>query len=471
MPDPFSSPGLRPFTYGSTHMDTDLNALRAAIAAEVNRREFERADALLEQASPEARRHVLQDLTRCFDPVDLAPFLPAVPGTESPHSSIESAPVDAAAEVRARGLYNRLRNSPLGRYLNHPRVMGLLMRARQRPGGATVRNVLILLIRAVVMRIPGLRRLAHIAVALRALPERLAALEYHAADGAARLRSVALQAQDQVNQGLYTHALAAQQNAEYLLHRLCALEQRVRAHHALVTTAPSGSSDTAAPPASMPADLYVDFEARFRGSSEQIRERLAANLPLFVPLAHVSDAPVLDIGCGRGEWLQLLGEAGIAALGVDSNPSMVQQCREAGLQAEAGDALDHLQGLADNSLSGLTAFHVIEHVPLDVLIRLIDEARRVVRPGGLILLETPNPENLIVGACNFYTDPTHRNPLPPALMAFLLEARGFERVSIDRRHPADPALRLPDDESPQSATLNRLLFGAQDYAAIGYVPH
>ena len=87
-----------------------------------------------------------------------------------------------------------------------------------------------------------------------------------------------------------------------------------------------------------------------------------------------------------------------------------------------------------------------------------------------MLFETPNPENLITGACNFYVDPTHRNPLPPALVAFLLQARGFERVDIDRRHPADSSLLLQGNDPAISGPLNALLFGAQDYAAIGYVP-
>lgn len=450
-------------------MDIDLKTLRAAIAAEVNRREFERADAARGTEGPARPERELQDIVRAFEPVDLEPFLPEPPPVAEP---VVQAAGDAAAEVRARGLYNKLRNSPLGKYLGHPRVMGLLMRARERPGGATLRNVVILVVRAIVLRIPGLNRLAHIVSALRRLPERLAALEYQAADSSARLRSVALQTQDQVNQGLYTHALAAQQNTECLLHRLQRLEQRVREHHALVTFAPAepGQPCIEAAPALMPADLYVDFEARFRGSSEQIRQRLEANLPRFRAVAMVCPEPVLDLGCGRGEWLQLLSEAGIAAIGVDSNPSMVQQCTDAGLQARVGDALEYLSALPDNSLAGLTAFHVIEHLPLDVLIRLVDQARRVVRPGGIVLFETPNPENLIVGACNFYTDPTHRNPLPPALVGFLLEARGFVRVEIDRRHPADPTLRLQGQDSQVTEPLNRLLFGPQDYAAIGYAP-
>jgi len=179
---------------------------------------------------------------------------------------------------------------------------------------------------------------------------------------------------------------------------------------------------------------------------------------------------VLDLGCGRGEWLQLLKEENIPAIGVDFNTAMIQCCTDAGLEAYVGDALQYLAALPANSLGGLTAFHIIEHLPLDVFIRLIDEARRVVRPGGVVLFETPNPENLIVGACNFYIDPTHRNPLPPALVAFLLKARGFERVEIDRRHPGDPALLLKGDDEAITGPLNRLLFGAQDYAAIGYAP-
>jgi O-antigen chain-terminating methyltransferase len=357
--------------------------------------------------------------------------------------------------------------------------MNFLTRARQRPGGATLKNVFIMLARGVIFRIPGAQRTAYVLAAARSMPERLNALEYHIADGNTRLRNIGLQVQNQTNQSLYTHALAIQQNEQYLMGRMQLLERRAReqvmALAQLQSQGPGAGAGLQALPArveepGMPAELYLEFEASFRGSREMIRERLKSNLGYFRENAGVLSEPVLDLGCGRGEWLQLLKEENIPAIGVDTNTAMIQCCTDAGLEAYVGDALQYLAGLPAHSLAGLTAFHIIEHLPLEVFIRLIDEARRVVRPGGVVLFETPNPENLIVGACNFYIDPTHRNPLPPALVAFLLKARGFERVEIDRRHPADPALLLQGNDEAITGPLNRLLFGAQDYAAIGYAP-
>lgn len=447
-------------------MDIDLLALQKAIAAEVARREYEAltsADATGEQA---AGAPVLPaDLVRAYELLELESFLPPGHWVE-PTVSPAAQATQADAQQRARGLYTRLTATPLRRVINHPRVTGLLRRAQQRPGGATVGNLARVVLSGVVRRIPGAHRMLHVLIVLRYLPERLRDLEYHVADGNTRLRSLGLQIQDQANQSLYSQGLAIQQNQAYLLERIKRLEQQVRQQR------PSQAATTAEPvvAADMPADMYVAFEDRFRGSSEQIRERLQANVPLLQAVVLGHDRPVVDLGCGRGEWLRLLADSEIQALGIDTNPSMVEHCRANGLQAEVADALAYLRQQPEKSLPAITAFHVIEHVPLAVLVELIDEALRVIRPGGLVLFETPNPENLIVGACNFYTDPTHRNPLPPALMAFMLESRGFTNVRIDRRHPADPALLLNGEDQALTQTLNRLLFGAQDYAVIGYAP-
>ena len=455
-------------------MTIDLKKLQKAIEAEVNRREFERVVANKDNTT--GPNLVPQDIVRAFEPVEIEAYLPPSlakadePVAESIEPTIE-APKDPS-------LYRKLRGLPVvGKYIGHHRVMHFLTRVRQRPGGVTFKNVSVMLLRAVLLRIPGGYRFARILVSLRYLPESMDSLHFHISDANTRLRTIGLQVQGQVNQSLYTHALAIQQNEQYLITRVQLLERRLREQALTIAQLQeqgAGVTTQALPlrveDAGMPPELYLEFEARFRGSKEMIRERLKANIDYFRGNSAAFSDPILDLGCGRGEWLQLLEDEGIPSIGVDSNTAMVQCCIDAGLEAYAADALQYLAALPSNSLGGLTAFHIIEHLPIDVFIRLIDEALRVVRPGGVVLFETPNPENLIVGACNFYVDPTHRNPLPPALVAFLLEARGFERVEIDRRHPGDPALHLKGNDEAITSPLNRLLFGEQDYAAIGYVP-
>lgn len=455
-------------------METDIKALQAAIASEVNRREFERCATNDGNIAPTGEFAEHQDLVHAFDPIDLGAYAPP------PTTQVELPDAVITAESRALHLYHRLRGTPLGKYLDHPRVAGLLARARQRPGGATLGNVSTLMLRAIILRVPFFGKLAlrsaHILATLRRLPERLADLEttqsHHIGDNNLRLNGLARQVQDQTNQGLYTQALSTQQNEQRLLARIRRLEQNLRELNARATPAhitsprlPARSEENDLPP-----DLYVDFEAHFRGHPDQISQRLKAYLPRLRAHAAIIPGPVLDLGCGRGEWLRHLTQENIQCQGIDSNPSMVRLCTEQGLKAQVADALDFLTQQPAQSLAALTAFHLIEHLPLPVLVRLLDQARRVLKPGGLILFETPNPENLIVGACNFYIDPTHRNPLPPALTAFLLQARGYTQVEIERRHPADPALRLVSTDEGLATPLNNLLFGPQDYAVIGYVP-
>lgn len=213
-------------------------------------------------------------------------------------------------------------------------------------------------------------------------------------------------------------------------------------------------------------NFYAQFEETFRGSREDIRNRVSVHADrVALTGAGAPDRPVLDIGCGRGEWLEVLEARGLAAYGIDTNDVTVSACRARGLDARRAEALDHLRSLADGSIGGVTAFHVAEHLPLDVLADLLDESLRVLRPGGVLLLETPNPENLLVGGMTFYNDPTHRNPLPPAMLEFLVRQRGFSDTEIVRLHPFPDDHLLPED-GEIGRRLNRLLYGPQDYAVV-----
>ena len=194
--------------------------------------------------------------------------------------------------------------------------------------------------------------------------------------------------------------------------------------------APAASATSASPRFDA---LYFAFEQRFRGTREEIRQRLRYYLPLLRDSAVGREgSPVLDVGCGRGEWLELLRDENITARGIDINPAMVQECREHDLDVVAADAIAQLRRLPDNALGALTGFHIVEHISLETLLELIEQARRVVEPGGLVIFETPNPENIVVGACNFYVDPTHQRPLPPVMTQFLVESGGFSDVEIHR---------------------------------------
>jgi O-antigen chain-terminating methyltransferase len=180
-------------------------------------------------------------------------------------------------------------------------------------------------------------------------------------------------------------------------------------------------------------DFYRAFEDKYRGSRETIKQRLRAYAGFITPLAtHFQPATALDLGCGRGEWLELLHENGFAAHGVDLDDGMLAACRERGLQAENAEAVAALRALPDASLALVSAFHLVEHIPFDALQQLVREALRVLRPGGLLIMETPNPENLVVGASSFYMDPSHLKPIPPRLLSFLTEHAGFGRHKVIR---------------------------------------
>lgn len=221
----------------------------------------------------------------------------------------------------------------------------------------------------------------------------------------------------------------------------------------------------------IPNASYLGFEDEFRGSREDIKRRVAVYVPkLREAGAGMQSFPILDLGCGRGELLEVLRSEGLVASGVDSNAAAVELCRALNLDVKVGDAFAVLGGISDGSLGGLSALHVVEHLPFELVVKLLDEALRVLRPGGILILETPNPKNVLVGSCNFYIDPTHRNPVHPQTLHYLVEARGMVGVETLPLHPFPKEMQVPVGDSPMARLFNELFFGPQDYAVLGRRP-
>ena len=251
---------------------------------------------------------------------------------------------------------------------------------------------------------------------------------------------------------------------------------------ALATVRSAPASDSVAPVEAVARAHeehgYLELERRYRGTEEEIRERIAAYLPYLKDLP----GPVLDLGCGRGEALALLRDHGIAGRGVDSSERMVQLCRDRGLEAEVGDLFAVLAGVPEASLGGVISFHVIEHLPGPALDRLVRLAGRALRPGGVLILETPNPLSVVVAARNFWLDPTHVRPVHPESLKLMYELAGFDPVErLDlrpfpdgQRLPEIDLATLPPEQRPLADLVNRLrdrldevLFGYQDFGMVG----
>lgn len=216
---------------------------------------------------------------------------------------------------------------------------------------------------------------------------------------------------------------------------LAGARAEVRALHDRVDTV----SDLAARRSPRFAAVYPAFEDRFRGTEAEVRERLSVYLPRVRAAVRTGafGPRVLDVGPGRGEWLALLAEAGVPAVGADDNAAMAGRLRDRGLDVVHADAVTHLAAVPPGSIDVVTAFHVVEHLDLDLdtLLALLESAHRALRAGGLLVAETPDPTNLVMGACNFHLDPTHRTPIPPAQLQFLVGAAGFADVEILGLHP------------------------------------
>ena len=217
--------------------------------------------------------------------------------------------------------------------------------------------------------------------------------------------------------------------------------------------------------------LYLEFENAFRGSRADIKQRVTVYLPqLTGRTLGTSHMPVLDLGCGRGEWLEVLVENGLTGVGVDSNEAFASECRDRGLTVHVADAISYLRQRPSESEGAVTAFHVVEHLPFRVILDLLDQAVRVLKPGGVLILETPNPANLIVGANSFYLNPSHIRPLPSELLRFVVESRGFCHVETVPLHPLEDCYRLEETGNGAAKLLNDLVCSARDYAIIAERP-
>jgi SAM-dependent methyltransferase len=211
--------------------------------------------------------------------------------------------------------------------------------------------------------------------------------------------------------------------------------------------------------------LYRAFEDRHRGSPSVIRERQREDYLDLLSSLDRSDLPVVDLGCGRGELVGLLAESGIDAVGVDSNLGQVID-GASDLFVEA-DLFEWLDGREDDSVRAVVSLHVVEHLPTDLQVRLVFEARRVLVPGGVLVLETPNTLSVTVGASNFWVDPTHERPVHPLFLEFVMEDAGFTDVETRLLHPVPSRLSGPEGAEQLVKDLNGLLLGPGDLAVVG----
>jgi SAM-dependent methyltransferase len=243
--------------------------------------------------------------------------------------------------------------------------------------------------------------------------------------------------------------------------RLSRLE-RTRRTGPAPTAAPAVGST--GPEVAVPSFDYERFEGRFRPEAS-VRERQQAYVEVL------RDAKrVVDLGCGRGELIELLNEAGISAYGVEIDPDFVALLEEKGIEVVAKDALAHLEELEEGSVGGIVGSHLVEHLHAASVARLVNLAADKLPEGGVLILETPNPESLLAGSVNFHRDLTHVRPIHPDTLAFLAESAGFSNVEIRRLSPVPEDERLPEPADGKFNAvvrqLNELLYGYQDYAIV-----
>ena len=266
-------------------------------------------------------------------------------------------------------------------------------------------------------------------------------------------------------------AMAASQTS----HRVDRIEQRMRREETLAARLASDRSN--ARDRSVGTELGLDyraFEDRFRGSEEEIGRRQEQYVAEF----QGQRSPIVDTGCGRGEFLQRLRDAGLPAYGVDQSPGMVARCQERGLEVLQGDAVQHLESVGPNSLGGIFAAQVLEHMGPDEVISFIDLAERALVPGGVLVVETLNPQSLSTYTGPLYVDLGHARPLHPSTLRFLAERAGFQSIDVrffspipdDQRLLPLPAqngqAELAEAISENFRRIDAMLFGPLDFALV-----
>lgn len=292
-----------------------------------------------------------------------------------------------------------------------------------------------------------------IAAVARRLEARLEALETRLAETAER--------------GAAERALAARASTD-LARRLDLLRH---GPSPAASTAAAGEDPPEDPPGltALLDSFYNRLEARFRGSREEIQRRLATYLPEAEAAVARTGKPVLDLGCGRGEWVELLTARGLPASGIDLNPLQIAEGRALGLDLAEGDALADLAARAPGSLAMVSAHHLVEHLPFPATVALMRDALAALAPGGLLLLETPNAHNLLVSARSFHVDPTHIRPLPEEVLVTLAETLGYHPVEARALHPHEK-LETFFRERRIDPEIAGLLYGPQDLALIAAKP-
>lgn len=237
--------------------------------------------------------------------------------------------------------------------------------------------------------------------------------------------------------------------------------------------------------------FYAALEARFRGPRSLIRERQSQYLPVIAEARNRVEtfpptprAPggnsaidrlyagngVLDLGCGRGEWLELLKEQGVPALGVELNQFFLDACRQRGVDVAEANLVEFLKAVPAESVTAITGFHIIEHLPFPVLQEVVRDCFRILRRGGMAIFETPNPANILTSALNFRLDPTHQHPVHPALAQFILETGGFSSVRLEFLHAYEESQKVDEKGDILAERFNAYFYGPQDYAVMGVKP-